>query len=156
MHDLRPAVLDDLGLVAAIRWSAERQLHSRGVAVRLEVSPPDLRLPHELATALFRAIQEVLTNVAKHADADHVLVQISLENGIVEVEIEDDGKGFDPASVRPSAGDLRGLGLLGIRERVELFDGTVEFDSSPGNGTRVYIRVPLPEGGTREDPGAHR
>ena len=146
MHDLRPAVLDDLGLVAAIRWSAERQLGSRGVAVSLEVSPPDLELPPQLATALFRALQEVMTNVARHADAEHVLIQISLVNGVVEVEVEDDGQGFDPASVRPTAGDLRGLGLLGIRERVELFDGTVEFDSSPGNGTRVYIRVPLPEG----------
>lgn len=157
MHDLRPSVLDDLGLVSAIRWYAERHLASRGISVRFEASPPDLRLPYDLETALFRATQEILTNVARHADADMVLIQLSAHEGRLSLEVEDDGRGFNPAEVRPSPTNMRGLGLMGIRERVELFDGSVEFDSSPGQGTRVAINVPLPPGASRgEDPRPHR
>lgn len=157
MHDLRPSVLDDLGLVSAIRWYAERHLASRGISVRFEASPPDLRLPYDLETALFRATQEILTNVARHADADMVLIQLSAHEGRLSLEVEDDGRGFNPAEVKPSPTNMRGLGLMGIRERVELFDGSVEFDSSPGQGTRVAINVPLPPGASHgEDPRPHR
>ena len=144
MHDLRPSVLDDLGLVSAIQWYAERRLGAKGIAVRCEVSTGELQLPYELETALFRAVQEVLTNVERHAGAEQVLIQLSAQDGRFTVEVEDDGCGFDLASVKPSPADMRGLGLLGIRERVELVGGTVAIDSSPGGGTRVVIDVPLP------------
>lgn len=142
MHDLRPSVLDDLGLCAGLRWFADRRLARHGVSVRFEVSSLPDRLPPELETALFRAAQEALTNIERHARAEHVLVQCSMQEGALTLEIEDDGEGFEPAAMVPQPGDARGLGLLGMRERVELFGGTVTIDSAPGSGTRVVISVP--------------
>lgn len=144
MHDLRPSVLDDLGVCAGLRWFAERHLVQRGVSVRFEVAAWPDRLPPELETAVFRAAQEALTNVARHARADHVLVQCGVQHDRLVIEIEDDGEGFDPSSLAPRPGDARGLGLMGMRERVELFGGTVSVDAEPGGGTRVLISVPLP------------
>jgi signal transduction histidine kinase len=143
MHDLRPSVLDDLGLAAALHWFAEHRLAPHGINVRFEVGELPERLPPELETALFRAAQEALTNVDRHAKAERVLVQIGTQDARIVVEIEDDGEGFDPAAMTPRPGDARGLGLLGMRERVELFGGSVTFDASPGSGTRVVIEVPL-------------
>lgn len=144
MHDLRPSVLDDLGLCAGLRWFADRHLTRHGVSVRFEVTDWSERLPAELETALFRAAQEAMTNVERHARADHVLVQCGVQDGRLTIEIEDDGEGFDPATTTPRPGEARGLGLMGMRERVELFGGTVAFDSEPGEGTRVLIGIPLP------------
>jgi signal transduction histidine kinase len=157
MHDLRPALLDDLGLVAAIRRYGERRLSPRGVAFRFEVDVPPLRLPAELETATFRAVQEALTNVERHADAAMVLVQMTIDQGHLVIDVEDDGVGFDPERMVPVPGDARGLGLLGIRERMELVGGVAVIHSAPGAGTRVLIRVPLPEGATdAEDPRPDR
>jgi signal transduction histidine kinase len=157
MHDLRPALLDDMGLVAAIRWYGERRLAPKGLAVRFESSVSALRLPVELETAVVRAVQEALTNVERHARASMVLIEVSIARGQLAIDVEDDGIGFDPASVVPRPGSARGLGLLGIRERMELAGGSAIIDSSPGNGTRVAIRLPLPEGAVdAEDPSADR
>lgn len=159
MHDLRPSVLDDLGLCAGLRWFADRHLARNGVTVRFETSPIPERLPPELETAVFRAAQEALTNVERHARADHVLVQCGAEDHHLVIEIEDDGEGFAPEAMTPRPGEARGLGLMGMRERVELFGGTVVFDSQPGEGTRVVISVPLPatdENADAEDPRPDR
>jgi signal transduction histidine kinase len=143
IFDLRPSVLDDLGLLSAIRWYAERHLERRGIAVRCEFSGTESRLQPELETALFRVVQEAITNIAKHAGAETVLVQFLEREDQVAIEIEDDGRGFSPGSLPPPAARERGLGLLGMRERVELFGGTFEIDSAPGSGTRIAITVPL-------------
>lgn len=143
IFDLRPAVLDDLGLPAALEWLAERHLEAAGVAVRLEMAPLDGRLPVEAETAVFRAVQEVLTNVARHAGATSVLLQMGRQGDEAVIEIEDDGRGFDPASVADLAPSGRGLGLLGIRERMELLGGSALVDSSPGHGTRVVLKIPF-------------
>jgi signal transduction histidine kinase len=142
--DLRPSVLDDLGLLAAIAWYAERTLESRGISVRCELEELRSRLPPELETVLFRICQECLTNVARHAQATAVLVQVGQEGDAVRIEIEDDGKGFDPPSAAERPG-RRPWGLMGIRERAELFGGKVTFDSAPGQGTRVVVWIPIPE-----------
>jgi signal transduction histidine kinase len=142
--DLRPSVLDDLGLLAAIAWYAERTLESRGIAVRCELEELRSRLPPELETVLFRICQECLTNVARHAQATAVLVQVGQDGDAVRIEIEDDGKGFDPPSAAERPG-RRPWGLMGIRERAELFGGKVTFDSAPGQGTRVLVWIPIPE-----------
>jgi signal transduction histidine kinase len=137
-------VLDDLGLASAIRWAAQRHLEPLGVTARCEFSGLDeRRLPAEVETALFRIAQEALVNVARHAEADAVLVQCTASASEVTIEIEDDGKGFDPAilSAPPDAGAA--LGLMGMQERVELLGGTIEIDSAPGQGTRVALRVPI-------------
>lgn len=144
MHDLRPSVLDDLGVCAGLRWYADRHLTRHGVSVRFEVADWPDRLPPELETAVFRAAQEAMTNVKRHARAEHVLVQCGLQDGHLVIEIEDDGEGFDPSAMTPRPGEARGLGLMGMRERIELFGGSVTFDAEPGEGTRVLISVPVP------------
>jgi signal transduction histidine kinase len=140
--DLRPSVLDDLGLFSAIRWYAERQLGERGVAVRCEIHELDHRLPSEAEIALFRICQEAMNNIARHAKAESVLIQLGADAGELVIEIEDDGQGFDlargPQDARPH------YGILGIRERAELLGGCAKVDSAPGKGTRVEVRVPLP------------
>ncbi|MBI4465005.1 MAG: HAMP domain-containing protein [Acidobacteria bacterium] len=141
--DLRPSVLDDLGLLSAIRWCAERHLQPLGIAVRCEFSGLDRRLPAEVETALFRAVQEAISNVARHAEAETVLIQCALRESILTVEIEDDGKGFDPASIQRPVGTARGMGLLGIRERMELLGGTAQIEAAPGQGCRIVLTVPV-------------
>jgi signal transduction histidine kinase len=143
IFDLRPSVLDDLGLLSAIRWYAERHLERRGIAVRSEFSGVADRLAPELETALFRVCQEAITNIAKHSEAETVLIQCLGREDRISIEIEDDGKGFSPESLPPPAARERGLGLLGMRERVELFGGTLELDSAPGQGTRIAVTVPI-------------
>ena len=140
--DLRPSVLDDLGLLSAIRWYADRNLGTRGITVRCEFGDVS-RLPPEMETALFRMCQEALSNVARHAQASAVLVQVGVEGDEVVIDIEDDGRGFDPAAA-PRPEGRRPWGLMGIGERAELLGGAAHIDSAPGKGTRVTVRVPLP------------
>jgi signal transduction histidine kinase len=142
LFDLRPSVLDDLGLASAVRWYAERHLEPAGISVRCEASGLEQRLPAEIETALFRVVQEALNNVAKHSGAETVLVECAARDDVVTIEVEDDGKGFDPQTVGPSASGT-GLGLTGMRERVALLGGTLTLDTSPGEGTRIAVTVPL-------------
>jgi signal transduction histidine kinase len=140
--DLRPSVLDDLGLLSAIRWYADRALVSRGVSARCEFGELP-RLPPEMETALFRMCQETLSNVARHAQASAVLVQVGVERGQVVVDVEDDGKGFDESALAHGDG-RKHWGLMGIRERAEILGGVATVESEPGQGTHVVVRVPLP------------
>jgi len=140
--DLRPSVLDDLGLLSAIRWYAERHLASRGVSVRCEFEARDHRWPAAFETAVFRVCQEAMSNVARHAQAESVLIQVSETESTLRIEFEDDGRGFDPEHV--SHAHRRPFGLMGIRERVDILGGSVRIDSAPGKGTRIHIEVPLP------------
>jgi signal transduction histidine kinase len=141
--DLRPSVLDDLGLLSAIRWSAERHLEPKGIAVRCEFGDIETRFAPEVETALFRVVQEAITNIARHSKADTALIQCAERDGNLTIEIEDDGEGFDMAGLPPPGSRQRGLGLLGMRERVELLGGTLEVDSAPGQGVRIMLTVPL-------------
>jgi signal transduction histidine kinase len=142
IHDLRPSILDDLGLVPALTWYAARHLEPIGISVRFEAEGLPERLPTAIETALFRIAQEALSNVARHARAENVLVQIEVEGGLLRLEVEDDGAGFVPAEVAPGDGG-RGLGLMGMRERAELLGGTLLVDSAPGEGTHLVLTVPL-------------
>jgi signal transduction histidine kinase len=145
IYELRPSVLDDLGLFPAIRWLAEHNLTPAGIAYRCEVSQPGRALSSERETTLFRAIQEAIRNVARHSEATQVLIQVEERKHDLQVEIEDDGHGFDPASVAVPGPSGRGLGLLGMRERLTMVGGTVEVISSADAGTRVILRVPFEE-----------
>lgn len=154
IYDLRPSVLDDLGLLSAIRWYAERHLEPLGVTVHWEFSGQERRLQPEIETALFRVVQEAITNIAKYAHAESVLIQCVLKDDAINIEIEDDGDGFDPATV-PVPGlpsvqtgvsareTRRGLGLMGMHERVELLGGSIVIDAAPGKGVRIAVTVPL-------------
>jgi signal transduction histidine kinase len=145
IFDLRPSILDDLGLLPAIRWIAQRHLAPNGIQVRCEFDGMALKLPPETEIAVFRAVQEAFSNIVRHARADTVLVEASEAAGILEIAIEDDGMGFDVGAVGGPSASGRGLGLLGIRERLELIGGTATVDSSPGSGTRVVLRIPVPQ-----------
>ncbi|HET7753052.1 MAG TPA: ATP-binding protein [Anaeromyxobacteraceae bacterium] len=144
IRDLRPSVLDDLGLYSAVRWYAENTLSPRGIALRCELGELEPTLPAAWDIALFRMCQEAVNNVARHAQAETVLIQLGVEDGELRIEIEDDGRGFEPDAPRPE-GDRLHWGLIGIRERAELLGGTARIESSPGHGTRVEIRVRLPQ-----------
>ena len=147
IYDLRPSVLDDLGLAAGLRWYAETRLQPSGIRPVVMVTGDERRLPAEMETALFRIGQEAISNVAWHAQASNVLVGLDFRDGHVALEVEDDGVGFDVASLTESADQRRGWGILGMRERASLLGGTFQITSEPANGTRVKVTVPLQGGG---------
>ena len=134
---LRPPVLDDLGLEAALRWLVRSQGEASGIAATLKVGPLPV-LTDELQTLLFRVAQEALANVARHARAGTVLVRLVAGGGQLQLQVVDDGIGHDPA-----AAGSGGSGLAGMRERLRLHGGRLELHSSPGNGTRVRAVLPL-------------
>lgn len=144
IYDLRPSVLDDLGLIPALRWFADSRMRTNGITVSLEVRGIERRLFTDLETALFRIAQEALMNVIKHAHASHAQIGLIFEPQRVILEITDDGIGFDTAQVFDLGDDSgRGLGLLGMRERAELLGGHREVESRIGQGTRVRVEIPL-------------
>jgi len=140
---LRPAVLDDLGLLPALERLAEDYQRRYGIPVDLVAKGLDRRLPVEMETALYRIVQEGLTNIARHAAASVASVLIDRQDGALQIVIEDDGRGFDPAAI----GDGQNLGLQGIRERARLFEGSLTIESQPGQGTSLFVRLPLPVAG---------
>lgn len=140
--ELRPAALDDVGLEPAIRafvgqWSTTSKVvaefHANAVAAD--------RLPTDIESNLYRIVQEALNNVAKHAKAQHVSVLLERKNEEISLIVEDDGCGFEMAAVLSNFN--KGMGLAGIRERTALIGGEVEIESSPGNGTTLFVRIPL-------------
>jgi len=143
IYDLRPSMLDDLGLLPAIKWYAERRLVARGVAVQFEFpeTPPDLA--PEARIAVYRVVQEALANVERHSEADTVLVACTVSPAELVIEVEDDGIGFKVEEMGQPRESGQGLGLLGMQERVALVGGTCTVESQPGQGTRVLVRLPL-------------
>ena len=141
--DLRPAMLDDLGLAATLRWYADRQAQRGGFSVHLALEASGVDFPAELSIACFRVAQEALTNVLRHAKAQHVWVELRRRDGEIELAIRDDGIGFDPDNVRDRAGRGESFGLLGIKERVELLGGQTEVKSQTGQGTSIRVWLPL-------------
>jgi PAS domain S-box-containing protein len=137
---LRPGVLDDLGLAAAIEWQASEFASRNGVQCQVSVPPVDLHLDGDRATATFRIFQECLTNVIRHAQAKSVRVTLRQEEESILLVVEDDGIGFSESNLSNSLGSL---GLLGMKERAQFCGGDVQICSSPGNGTAVTVRVPL-------------
>ena len=136
--DLRPLILDDLGLMAALEWLVSGFIKRSGMACALEADG-EVELPEPYATAVFRIVQESLNNVVKHAAAANVLVRIVREGSTVTLLVRDDGGGFDAqAPRRPQA-----LGLVGLRERAHLLRGTADIKSQAGAGTTVEVRIPL-------------
>jgi signal transduction histidine kinase/cytochrome b subunit of formate dehydrogenase len=158
IYDLRPSLLDDVGLVAGLRWYAETRLQPSGIASQVMVMGEEKRLPAEVETALFRIGQEAISNVAWHAKATNVLVTLDFRDGNVTLSVEDDGAGFEVAGVSETPETRRGWGILGMRERAELLGGTLHVASRKGEGTTVKVTVPVQGGGDRdgEDPRPHR
>jgi Signal transduction histidine kinase len=144
---LRPTVLDDMGLVPAIRWYTESYLGDKGIAVTTEAAVPAQRLPAHIEVALFRIVQEALANVAKHSRAGHADVRITHDESRITVTVADDGVGFDVVRVLGQTGATESVGLLGMQERTRLLGGRLEIESRDGGGTLVRVEVPLTDEG---------
>jgi two-component system sensor histidine kinase UhpB len=137
--ELRPALLDDLGLIAAMEWQAREFEKNTGIAVELTLPGEALRLVTEIKTGLFRIFQESLTNIARHAQAREVKVNLQEGDKTLVLDIRDDGKGFDTSLLN----EKRTLGILGMEERSLMMGGKYVIESEPGKGTTVKVTVPL-------------
>jgi signal transduction histidine kinase len=135
---LRPKALDDFGLVAAAEHLVQTFSEATSIRVDLEAQLGEERLPAEVETTLYRIVQEALTNIVKHAEASRVSILLVRRSGSAAVVIEDDGQGFDPAELREG-----GMGIIGMRERVELHEGRLTVESAPGSGATLAAEVPL-------------
>ena len=135
---LRPPILDDLGLEAAVRSLARGLAQASGLEIGVEI-PPLPPLDSDLQTLVFRVAQEALSNAVRHAQARSVLVRIVASGGLLQLQVADDGRGCDAESALVSGGS----GLGGMRERLRLYDGRLELRSAPGEGTRLRAVVPL-------------
>lgn len=137
--ELRPAMLDDLGLAAAVEYLVETAASRSGLRIALSVRLDTNARAEETNTAIFRILQEALTNVTRHARAQNVSVSLTESDGEVALDISDDGSGLPQP---PRRGKARGLGLLGMQERASMVGGSLSIDSAPGRGTRLALRVP--------------
>ncbi|HXN56397.1 MAG TPA: GAF domain-containing sensor histidine kinase [Myxococcales bacterium] len=146
--NLRPAILDDLGLAAALRWYVGREVARAGLEAALDLGPVQARLPPTLETTCFRVVQEALNNVVRHAGARRIEVALHTANGGLELSVSDDGKGFDLQAARRRAAGGASLGLLAMEERVWLAGGKLSIESTSRGGTQLHARFPLqPRGG---------
>jgi signal transduction histidine kinase len=134
---LRPSMLDDLGLVPALRWQGREIARRSGLAVRVEADDDGKFLPDAYRTCIYRIVQEALHNIVKHASAKSAVVTFKWTQDALDLAIVDDGKGFRPATEK-------GMGLLGIEERVGSLDGHLNVGSSPGKGTSIHVTLPVP------------
>jgi signal transduction histidine kinase len=139
-RELRPTILDDLGLAPALEWLAQGMGQRTGVAVTVDTRVE--RLPPTIETALYRVIQEALTNATRHARAANVKVEVREEGSTTLAVVRDDGEGFDVEAALARRGE-RGLGLIGMRERVEALGGEFAIGSVPGKGTQISVTIPL-------------
>jgi signal transduction histidine kinase len=143
VYDLRPSMLDDFGLGAALRWHIKTHLLATGIQVSAEFDEASGRPPRDVETALYRIAQEAIANVVRHSEATRTTTRLEIRAGYASFSVIDNGKGF-VVSEQP-AREKNGvcLGLLSIRERVTMLGGTVHIESAPGEGTRLYVVIPF-------------
>jgi signal transduction histidine kinase len=134
---LRPSMLDDLGLIPALEWQARETSRRTGIDVRVSAEDVDDNLPDAIRTCVYRVAQEALLNVSRHSGASHAKIGVGHLDGMLSLTIEDDGSGFEPLRTR-------GMGLLGMEERVRQLGGRLEVQSKPANGTTVRVSLPVP------------
>ena len=137
--ELRPSLLDDLGLVAAMEWQLREFEKRSGIRTRIEAPEKELQLSNPVKTALFRIFQESLTNVARHSKARNVTVSLAVKSNRFVLSIQDDGQGFDKGNIA----EKKTLGILGMTERTMMIGGTYDITSAAGKGTKVSVSVPL-------------
>ena len=142
VYDLRPVMLDDFGLVPALRWYIQSHLQDVGPGIVTDFEEADRRLPGEIETALYRISQEALGNAVRHAAATKIHLRLVTKPGFVSLAVIDNGRGFDMDSLH-NGDSRRGVGLVSVRERVELVGGTVNVETAVGRGTRLYVLIPL-------------
>ncbi|MFZ2448115.1 MAG: ATP-binding protein [Syntrophobacteraceae bacterium] len=145
MTDLRPSILDDLGIIVTIGWFCRRhQLLYSGVCIEELVRIEESEIPEHLKIIIFRIIQEAMNNAAKYSGADRILLSLARTGDCIELCIEDNGTGFDPGAAVSRPDSSRGLGLTSMKERAELSGGTLEITSAPGAGTKIRACWELP------------
>jgi signal transduction histidine kinase len=153
--DLRPSLLDDLGLIPALRWFLDRQAQQASFGVQFDGQPLPHRLAPELEIACFRMVQEALTNAARHAQAETIEVSVAVEDDTLKMTIKDDGVGFDVTEAFELAARGGSMGLLGMRERAAVAGGNLAIESASGEGTMIEARLPLsppdPDAGAAEE-----
>jgi len=137
--ELRPGLLDDLGLVAAIEWQAEEFKNRTGITCRLDVDAEDIMVEEKRSTTLFRIFQEALTNVARHAHVTAVTVSLKEKDSILELRVRDNGRGITKEQIS----DPQSFGLMGIRERAKSWGGEVKISGIEGKGTTVVVRISM-------------
>ena len=142
-HELRPTVLDDLGWAPALRFLAQGVSKRANLPIHVETELTD-RLPAPAETAIYRVVQEALNNVVKHSGATAVWITAQKAEGVLRCSVRDNGAGFSVDSIRAN-GQLRGLGLSSMHERLNAVGGTLRIESSPGNGTQLLMTLPLEE-----------
>ncbi|MBI5880478.1 MAG: ATP-binding protein [Chloroflexi bacterium] len=139
--ELRPKILDDLGLGAALAWRVDELNALHGARATLQISGSEARLPREVELVFYRVAQEGLTNAVRHAQANQIKLALKREGGRLSLVVEDNGRGFDVGAMLAQPG--RGLGLLGMKERLALIGGEMTIESRPGGGTRLMASTPL-------------
>ena len=143
VSDLRPTVLDDMGLVAALRWFVQQFEEHSDIQVTVEIIGAKRRLASQVETVLFRIAQEGLNNIRRHAHAQHARVCLEFVDTKILLTVEDDGRGFDVDQILRAQSERRAWGLLGIQERIELVGGKFKIDSAPGRGTKLAVEILL-------------
>ncbi len=142
-YELSPVILHELGLEVALSWLAEQTEKQHNIAVAFKSDKKAMRLDDGLKIILYRAVSELLNNVVKHAWAQHVAVSIKRSNGQVQITVEDDGVGFDPAQLEGIAATERGFGLFSIKERLHYLGGSILIKSALYKGTHITLLAPL-------------
>ena len=141
-QELRPSILDDLGLVAAVKWVADNVSRERDIAINVEVSGSEYELSPEERLVLFRIAQEALTNIKRHSEASEASVTLDCGTEQTTLMVSDNGKGFEPPQMLGDLTRIGGLGLTGMRERARLLGGTLNVESKPGEGTKITAELP--------------
>jgi signal transduction histidine kinase len=155
--DLRPTAIDDLGLFKAVGACVAEWQERYGIEADMQTFGRDDSIPIDVAVALYRIVQESLTNVLKHAQASKVSIVIEQKSEVLALVLEDDGTGFDPEHRIPTDGNRApGLGFSGMRERVTLLGGTIAVESAPGRGCTIFARIPLEEQAVTDDAHSHQ
>ena len=139
LNELRPVILDDYGLLEALRWQAQQFTANTHIPVAMTASESDMRIPEEISTCIFRVFQEALTNITRYAKATQVKVSLDIDSDSVLMNIEDNGLGFDTELTKTK----KSFGILGMKERVASLNGRFDLSSVPGNGTRISIHIPI-------------
>ncbi|MDE3088152.1 MAG: GAF domain-containing sensor histidine kinase, partial [Chloroflexota bacterium] len=143
ISDLRPSVLDDMGLVSAVRWYAQQYSERAGIDIDVQIAGTKRRLASQVETVLFRIAQEGLNNIRRHAHATHATMRLVFADAAVILTIADDGRGFAVDQVLGVQPERRAWGLLGVQERVSLVGGKFKVDSAPGRGTKMTVEIPV-------------
>jgi signal transduction histidine kinase len=143
--DLRPAMLDELGLIPTLRWYAQNFSKRLGIDSQFQAIGFEEKLPSQIETAFYRIVQEALNNISKHAEASQVEISLEQKDSTIYASIIDNGRGFDLDKVLHPESPERGFGIIGMQERISFLGGKIDIQSRPGFGTRIHIEVPNKE-----------